>query len=151
MHLLAILLWLGGLLFELLTLFPVAGRRGKDADTLRFVGASQLRFGAVIWAAILLLVVSGVFNLINRMGLGGLSLQLMWILTVKLAALIVMIVLQHVRVTLFARRMADLGPQCDQSDLAQGVSARATCSQLAAAQLAIGLLALYFGLALRNY
>mgnify|MGYP001242151181 CR=1 FL=1 len=150
LHLLALLLWVGGLFFELLTLYPAAGR-SEDAATYRLLGAAEIRFGAVAWAAVLLLVVSGLFNLFNRMNLGGLTRQHMTILAVKVAALVLLIVIQHIRVTVFARHFKAAGESVDGDVLSRATSSRSVCIQLVCVQLSIAMIAVYFGLALRGY
>jgi uncharacterized membrane protein len=61
-HLLAALTWIGGMLFIALVLVPVA--RGLDTSLrTRLVHETGMRFRTVAWAAVAVLVASGLLNL----------------------------------------------------------------------------------------
>lgn len=149
-HVAAVVLWVGGLLFEFITLFPVLHREDNAAST-RLMATVEQRFRVVAWGAVLLLVASGMFNIFNRMGVGGFSDTFMPVLALKVAALIVMVVLQHVRSAVFVPRMLATGGSSDETALKNARSARSACGYLVLAQLLVALATVYLGLALRRY
>lgn len=73
LHVLAAIVWIGGMLFIALVLVPVV-RRLEPAERLRLVQATGLRFRAVGWIALSLLLLSGVLNLWLRPYLLGVPL-----------------------------------------------------------------------------
>jgi putative copper export protein len=62
LHVLAAIVWIGGMLFIALVLVPVV-RRLEPAERVRLVQATGLRFRAVGWIALGLLLLSGLLNL----------------------------------------------------------------------------------------
>lgn len=109
------------------------------------------RFRIVAWGAILFLVVTGLFNLFNRMGLGGFSEGFMPVLALKFTALVIMLILQHVRTTVHVPRLLGLRDPPGEGELRGIVQARSGCMATISAQLVIAMAALYLGLALRRY
>jgi len=63
LHLLAAVVWLGGLMFESHILFPVLTKKGAMDALASAVG----QFRRVTWTAILLMVLTGLYNL-TRLG-----------------------------------------------------------------------------------
>jgi len=59
LHLLAAVVWLGGLLFESHILFPLLSKKGLTET----VGSAISRFRRVTWTAIVLMVLTGLYNL----------------------------------------------------------------------------------------
>jgi len=59
LHLLAAVVWLGGLLFESHILFPLLSKNGLTET----VGSAISRFRRVTWTAIVLMVLTGLYNL----------------------------------------------------------------------------------------
>lgn len=59
LHLLAAVVWLGGLLFESHVLFPLLARQGA----MQSVASAVSRFRRVTWTAIALMVLTGLYNL----------------------------------------------------------------------------------------
>lgn len=72
-HVLAAIVWIGGMLFIALVLVPVA-RRLEPVERARLVQATGLRFRAVGWIALGLLLLSGLLNLWLRPYLLGVPL-----------------------------------------------------------------------------
>jgi len=66
LHLLAALVWIGGMLFIALVLVPVVRRTGDPALRARLVHDVGVRFRTVGWIALGLLLLSGLGNLWHR-------------------------------------------------------------------------------------
>lgn len=62
-HVLAAMIWVGGMLFIALVLVPTARTLGDAAIRARLIRDSGRRFRAVAWTALVLLVVTGLLNL----------------------------------------------------------------------------------------
>jgi uncharacterized membrane protein len=63
LHVLAALTWIGGMLFIALVLVPVVRRLGDPELRTRLVRESGARFRSVSWAALALLLATGLGNL----------------------------------------------------------------------------------------
>jgi len=68
LHILAALVWLGGMLFLSLVLVPMLRRWDDPALTARLMGDAGRRFRMVGWAAVAVLALTGVVNAIGRWG-----------------------------------------------------------------------------------
>ncbi len=66
LHVLAAITWIGGMLFVALVLVPVARRLGDPALRARLFHETGVRFRAVGWIALGLLVLTGIGNLVER-------------------------------------------------------------------------------------
>jgi uncharacterized membrane protein len=65
LHLIALAFWLGGIVFFLIVLAPAV--RELNADTgIRALNQGRLNLEAISWAAIALLLITGIVNLILR-------------------------------------------------------------------------------------
>lgn len=64
-HILAALIWVGGMFFLALVLVPVLRGRSR-AERAELLGVVGTRFRTVGWVAIITLLVTGVWNLRNR-------------------------------------------------------------------------------------
>jgi putative copper export protein len=73
LHVLAAIVWIGGMLFIALVLVPVV-RRLEPAERARLVHTIGMRFRAVGWIALGLLLLSGLLNLWLRPYLLGVPL-----------------------------------------------------------------------------
>lgn len=65
LHLLAVMIWMSGLVFQVLVVFPVFGRGPLTAERLRFSLGLEARFRAIMWPAIGLVLFTGLVNLMN--------------------------------------------------------------------------------------
>ena len=71
LHILAAMVWIGGMLFIAMALAPVMrGLQDPPGIGSRILGAGARRFRAPAWAALLVLVVTGIWILYER-GLGA--------------------------------------------------------------------------------
>jgi uncharacterized membrane protein len=112
-HLLAAITWIGGQLFILLVLLPIArGALPRDERTLLFASVGR-RYGIISWAALSLLIVTGVLN--------GERRSVHWthltdgsygrILLAKLIVVAVVIVVTLVHALYFGRRITEIAVQ----------------------------------------
>ncbi len=66
LHVLAAVTWIGGMIFIVLVLVPVVRGLGDAPLRARLVQATGARFRTIGWIALVLLVLSGVANLLAR-------------------------------------------------------------------------------------
>lgn len=66
LHIIAVAVWLGGMLFLALVIVPVLRMPEHSAGAAALVQASGLRFRAVGWVCLAVIVGTGVFNLNHR-------------------------------------------------------------------------------------
>jgi copper resistance protein D len=66
LHVLAAMLWVGGMLFLVFVLVPVLRGSATPQEAARFVRATGQRFRSVGWAALLALVATGFANIFLR-------------------------------------------------------------------------------------
>ena len=136
LHVLAAMTWIGGMLFIALVLVPVM--RGLDDVALRrrLVQATGRRFRVIGWIALGVLVATGLVNLALRPELLGVTR--FW----SKAALVVL------ALALSAVHDFVLGPRAGRPDVHPG--ARAQASWLARVEIAVVLVIVVLGLALRG-
>lgn len=63
LHILAAVVWIGGMVFFSLVLIPLTHRKEYSASAARLVRASGERFRAISWACLAILVFTGAINL----------------------------------------------------------------------------------------
>ena len=134
LHVAAALTWVGGMLFVALVLVPVM-RREEPPLRRRLVHAAGVRFRAVGWISIGLLIVTGLANVWLRPEL--MTLTRFW---VKIALVAVAILLGAVHDFL-------LGPRAGRPDAPS--SMRPAASWLARANVLLVLAIVYLGLSFR--
>ena len=135
LHVGAALTWVGGMLFVALVLVPVTRRLDDPALRRRLMHESGVRFRAVGWAAMALLVATGLINIWLRPEL--LTLARFW----------VKVVLVALAIALSALHDFVLGPRAGRSDAA--ASLRPAASWIARANLVLVLVVVYLGLSFR--
>jgi len=101
LHLLAVIVWIGGLLFQVLVVFPTLSRAGPSAAWIRLGLSLEVRFRLVMWPAVGLVLFTGLVNLLyvwHATVMAGSSLPSTFvpILTVKLLLVLSMLALQAV-------------------------------------------------------
>ena len=115
LHLLAVIAWMGGLVFQVLVVFPVLGRGALAAERLRFSLGLEARFRTIMWPAVGLGLFTGLVNLMNvwhatSVAEGTLAPMFAPVLSVKLLLVLAMLALQAVQQFLVQpRRLATLG------------------------------------------
>src|SRR5262245_6276700 len=102
LHLLAALTWIGGLLFQAMVVFPALGRGQLTAERLRFSLSLEVRFRAIMWPAIGVLLFTGLVNLMNVWHAAGLvdaTLPAAFapVLSAKLLLVLAMLALQAIQ------------------------------------------------------
>lgn len=81
LHLLAAMVWIGGMVFVLLVLEP--GRRG-DPGRVGLLEFAEIRFRTIRWVSIVTLAVTGFFNLLHEGGSSRLESSWGGVLMLKL-------------------------------------------------------------------
>ena len=135
LHVVAALTWVGGMLFVALVLVPVTRRLEDPALRRRLMHESGVGFRAVGWAAMVLLVATGLVNIWLRPEL--LTLARFWVKVVLVGLAIILSVLHD-----FV-----LGPRAGRSDAAP--SLRPAASWMARVNLLLVLVVVYLGLSFR--
>ena len=114
LHLLAVITWLGGLVFQVLVVFPALARATPTAERVRFVLNLEARFRVIVWPAVGIVLFTGLVNLMNVwyatvVTAGNISPTFVPVLSVKLSIVSGMIALQAVQQFLIQpRRVAAL-------------------------------------------
>ena len=114
LHLLAAIIWIGGLVFQVLVVFPTLARATPTADWLRFALSLEARFRVILWPAVGLVLFTGLVNLMNVwyatvVTAGSISPTFVPLLRVKLVLVVSMIAVQTVQqLLIYPRRIAAL-------------------------------------------
>ena len=102
-HVVAAIIWLGGMFFISLVLVPSLRKLEPPIKRTEILSATGRRFSLVSWTAILVLLVTGVINSVNRgitihiISSGKLfSSQFGMILTIKVSLVLVMILISAI-------------------------------------------------------
>jgi copper resistance protein D len=114
LHLLAAITWIGGLVFQVLVVFPTLARATPTGERLHFALSLEARFRVILWPAVGLVLFTGLVNLMNVwyatvVTAGSISPTFVGLLSVKLGIVIGMIALQAVQqLLIYPRRVAAL-------------------------------------------
>ena len=114
LHLLAAIIWIGGLVFQVLVVFPTLAWAAPTAERLHFALSLEARFRVILWPAVGLVLFTGLVNLMNVwyatvVTAGSISPTFIPLLSVKLGIVVGMIALQAVQQWLiYPRRVAAL-------------------------------------------
>src|SRR5713101_8707666 len=114
LHLLAAIIWIGGLVFQVLVVFPTLTRVAPTAERVRLALSLEARFRVIVWPAVGMVLFTGLANLMNVwyatvVTAGSISPTFVPVLSVKLAIVLGMIALQAVQQLLIQpRRVAAL-------------------------------------------
>jgi len=65
-HVLATIIWLGGMFFIAIVMVPVLRRLEPPQKRIEVLSATATRFRMVSWIAILVILITGVLNAVNR-------------------------------------------------------------------------------------
>jgi uncharacterized membrane protein len=65
LHLLGVVVWVGGLCFQLLVIPPVLSRQPSAVEQLRSRLSFDMRFRSVMWSAVGLVLLTGLYNVMN--------------------------------------------------------------------------------------
>jgi uncharacterized membrane protein len=110
LHLLAAMIWIGGLVFQLLVVFPTLARVAPTGDRIRLALSLEARFRVLVWPAVGMVLFTGLVNLMNVwyatvVTAGSISPTFMPILSMKLSLVVGMIALQAVQQFLVQPRL----------------------------------------------
>jgi uncharacterized membrane protein len=115
LHLLGVVIWIGGLVFQWLVVRPACKRLTSVREQVRMRLSLEARFYPVLWPAVGVVLFTGLVNLMSvwsaTVALGG-SLPPVFVrfLSLKLLLVLAMVILQAVQhVVLQPRRLALLG------------------------------------------
>jgi len=114
LHLLAAITWIGGLVFQVLVVFPTLTRVAPTDERLRFALSLEARFRVILWPAVGLVLFTGLVNLMHIwhatvVTAGSISPTFVSLLSVKLGMVLGMIALQAVQqLLIYPRRVAAL-------------------------------------------
>ena len=114
LHLLAAMTWIGGLVFQVLVVFPTLAWADPTGERWRFALSLEARFRVILWPAVGMVLFTGLVNLMNVwyatvMTAGSISPTFVSLLSVKLGLVVGMIALQAVQqLLIYPRRVAAL-------------------------------------------
>ena len=114
LHLLAAIIWIGGLVFQVLVVFPTLARAAPTAEWLRFALSLEARFRVILWPAVGMALFTGLVNLMNVwyttvVTAGSIAPTFVPLLRVKLGLVVGMIAVQTVQqLLIYPRRIAAL-------------------------------------------
>lgn len=99
LHVLAVLTWVGGLIYQVIIVAPVAGRATASIASLRIALGCEARFRTVMWPAVGIALFTGLVNVMNvwnglRQVGASLPATFASLLVIKLLLVAGMIVLQ---------------------------------------------------------
>ena len=114
-HVLATIIWLGGMFFIAIVMVPVLRRLEPPQKRIEVLSATATRFRVVSWITIIVILVTGVLNAINR----GVTLQAIStgelfstyfgkILALKLILVLAMLVLSAIHDFILGPRLIEL-------------------------------------------
>jgi uncharacterized membrane protein len=115
LHLLAAVVWIGGLLFHLLVALPALTRATSARERLRLGLSLEARFRSVMWPAVGVVLLTGLYNVMNvfyatAVAGGQVPSAFVRILGLKLLLVVLMItVLSVQQFVIRPRRLALLG------------------------------------------
>jgi putative copper resistance protein D len=102
LHLLAAITWIGGLVFQLLVVFPTLARVAPTGEQVRLALRLEARFRVIVWPAVGMVLFTGLVNLMNVWyatvtTAGSIPSTFVPVLSVKLGLVLGMIALQAVQ------------------------------------------------------
>ena len=120
LHVLAVLTWVGGLVYQVVVVAPLAGKGGLSSAALRIGLRCEARFRAVMWPAVGIALFTGLVNVMNiwnslRQVGASLPASFVSLLVIKLLLVTAMILLQAgQQFVVYPRRLrlvAQAGPE----------------------------------------
>ena len=127
LHVLAVLTWVGGLVYQVMVVAPLARGGAGDAAALRISLGCEARFRAVMWPAVGIVLFTGLVNVMNvwnnlRQIGASLPADFVTLLVIKLLLVVAMILLQAgQQFVVYPRRLrlaAQTGPVALHGELA---------------------------------
>jgi len=114
LHLLAAITWIGGLVFQVLVVFPTLAQAAPTGERVRLALSLEARFRVIVWPAVGLVLFTGLVNLMNVwygsvVTAGSIPPTFVPVLSIKLSIVLTMVALQAVQQFLVQpRRIAAL-------------------------------------------
>lgn len=114
LHLLTAFVWVGGLCFQLLVLPPTLAYATGLRERIRLDLRAESRFRVVLWPAVGIVLLTGLYNVMNVLYLtalagGSVPPAFARVLSLKLGFVVLMIVLQAVaQLVVYPQRLAQL-------------------------------------------
>jgi uncharacterized membrane protein len=105
LHLLGVVVWIGGLVFRLLVVLPALGRLRSQVEQVRLGLGLDVQFRTVMWPAAGLVLLTGLYNVINVLyatALAGGSVPAAFVRLLSLKLLLVALMLVLLGVERFA-------------------------------------------------
>lgn len=101
LHLLAAIIWIGGLVFQVLVVFPTLVRAAPTGERIRLALSLEARFRVLVWPAVGLVLFTGLVNLMHVwyttvVTAESIAPTFLPVLSIKLSLVVGMIVLQAV-------------------------------------------------------
>lgn len=101
LHLLAASIWIGGVVFQVLVVFPTLARATPSAERVRFALSLEARFRVLVWPVVGLVLFTGLVNLMHIwyatiVTARSISSTFIPILSIKVSLVVGMIALQAV-------------------------------------------------------
>jgi uncharacterized membrane protein len=98
LHLLGVVVWIGGLAFQLLVVLPALGRMRSQVEQVRLGLGLEVQFRAVMWPAAGVVLLTGLYNVINvlyatALAGGSVPTAFVRLLSVKLLLVALLLVL----------------------------------------------------------
>ena len=156
LHLLGAVVWIGGLVFQLLVIAPALKRPPLVVERLRFSVSLEARFRYVMWPAVGLVLLTGLYNVMNVLYAtilsgGSMPATFLRLLSLKLLLVVLMLILHAVlrfavhpgMVTVLARLSPDTTALPDELLKRQRLS-----RLLSLVVLGVGLMVMWLGLML---
>jgi uncharacterized membrane protein len=112
LHLLAVVVWVGGLVFQCLVVWPILSRATTGRDRLRLGLILEARFRTVMWPAVGLALLTGLYNVMQllyatSLAGGRLPQTFVYLLSIKLLLVALMIGIQAaLQLLIHPRRVA---------------------------------------------
>ena len=99
LHVMAVLTWVGGLVYQVLVVVPLAGKGAANGAALRIGLGCEARFRAVMWPAVGIALFTGLVNVMNlwnslRQVDASMPAAFVTLLAIKLLLILAMILLQ---------------------------------------------------------
>lgn len=141
LHLLATVTWIGGIIFMNFVLFPSQtaidpGQRGK------FFGAVVKRFLILVWVSVIVLLLTGLYKTPSSMLFNPESRFGFW-LTVKHAAIILMIIFGLMVTFVFSPKIRKLAPKAGEQPSTEFIKAQKNMSLAARTNMILGIIVLF--------
>jgi uncharacterized membrane protein len=149
-HLLSVIIWIGGSLFLVLVLLPITRQAMTPQESISFHQKVGKRFQVIVWICVGILLMSGIFNVLNRGAFTGyvFSDSYFKILAVKMFFFFILLGLMALHSFVLVPRMASLAEKGAAPEELGRIRKKSV--MVSAASLLIGLFILFLGLMLPN-